>query len=396
MTKPSASVRWRPRRVTGACLLAVALGAAWSASALADRPAPSIAAGPNLRSELTQLVAMRGGPPGAIALVQRGNRTSVYRAGVSNIRSGSAMDPHWSMRIASAAKAFSGAVSLALVNRHWLLLSDTIGKWLPKLPRAWRSVTLGQALGHTSGLPDFSETKAFSAYVQAHPRATPPPVFLLRFVAKQRLGFTPGTRYRYSNTDNIVVALMAEAATHRSYNRLLSSLVFSRLGLRRTSLPAGPGMPKPYIHGYNLNPPKAPSDVTTVVSAAYAWASGGIVSTPAELNRFIRAYVGARLFSRAVQRQQFRFVHGASGPPGPGQNSAGGAIFRYRTRCGTVYGHTGNTLGYTQFMASTLDGRRSVVVSLNGQINDMSPQPMLAAYRRLRRIEQDVVCAALR
>jgi D-alanyl-D-alanine carboxypeptidase len=396
VTRPFASDRWCRRRVIRACLLAVVLGAAWSASALADRRAASIAAVPNLRSELTQLVAMRGGPPGAIALVQRGGRTSVYRAGVSNIRSGSAMDPHRSMRIASVAKAFSGAVSLSLVDRHWLSLSDTIGKWLPKLPRAWRSVTLAQALNHTSGLRDFSESKAFVEYVQAHPHARPSPTFLLRFVAKQRLWFTPGTRYRYSNTDNIVVALMAEAATHRSYNRLLSSLVFSRLGLRRTSLPAGPGMPTPYIHGYNLDPPKTPSDVSTLFSAALAWASGGIVSTPADLNRFIRGYVGARMFSRAVQRQQFRFVRGASGPPGPGQNFAGRAIFRYRTRCGTVYGHTGNTPGYTQFMASTLDGRRSVVVSLNAQINETSPQPMLAAFRRLRQIEQDVVCAALR
>ena len=233
-------------------------------------------------------------------------------------------------------------------------------------------------------------------YVRAHPHATRSPSFLLRFVAKQRLWFRPGTRYLYSNTDNIVVALMAEAATHRSYNRLLSSLVFSRLGLRRTSLPAGRGMPAPYTHGYDLHPPKTPDDVSTLVSAAYAWASGGIISTPADLNRFIRGYVGARLFSRAVQRQQFRFLRGASGPPGPGPNFAGGAIFRYRTRCGTVYGHTGNTLGYTQFMASTLDGRRSVVVSLNGQINELLPQPMLAAFRRLRQIEQDVVCAALR
>lgn len=300
------------------------------------------------------------------------------------------------MRIASTAKAFSGAAALSLVDQHCLSLRDTIGKWLPKLPKAWRSSTLAQALSHTSGLPDFSEEKAFMAQVQAHPHARPSPAFLLRFVAKQRLGFSPGTRYRYSNTDNIVVALMAEAATHRRSNRLLSSLVLSRLGLRRTSFPAGPGMPAPYIHGYSLDPPKTPSDVSTVVSAAYAWTSGGIVSTPADLNRFIRGYGGARLFSRTVQRQQFRFVRGASGPPGPGQNFAGGAIFRYRTRCGTVYGHTGNTLGYTQFMASTLDGRRSVVVSLNGQINEISAQPMLAAFRRLRQIEQDVVCATLR
>lgn len=373
-------------------LLAAALGAG---NSIAHRRSLAVAGAPHLAGELRQLVQMRGGPPGAIAIVQRGRRTAVYRAGVSDVRSRSRMRTDQRMRIASVAKAFSGAVALSLVDRRVLSLSDTVGKWLPKLPAAWRKVTLAQALNHTSGLPDITESKQFGDYVTRHPHATPPPTFLLTFVANKRLAFKPGTRYRYSNTDNIVVGLMAQAASHRSYNALLRSNVYARLGLRHTSLPAGPRIPAPYIHGYALDPPKPQTDVSTLLSAAYSWASGGIVSTPADLNRFVRGYVGARLFSRAVQAQQLRFVRGSSGPPGPGQNFAGLAIFRYRTRCGTIYGHTGNTPGYTQFIASTLDGRRSVVVSVNAQLNDHSPRPMLAAFRRLRRIEQDAVCVAL-
>jgi D-alanyl-D-alanine carboxypeptidase len=388
------SGRWRTRF---ACVLAfVTIAASTGISAAGGRVGAAGVASPDLVRELRQLVGLPGGPPGAIAIVQRGGRSSVYRAGVSNIRTGAPMDPRQHMRIASVAKAFSGAVALALVDRRALALSDTIGNRLPKLPRAWRTVTLKDALNHTSGLPDFSESKAFGDYVRKHLHATPSPTFLLSFAANKRLEFRPGTRYRYSNTDNIVVALMAQAATHRSYNALLSSLAYSKLGIKNTSLPAGPRIPRPYMRGYALEPPHPPTDVTTLVSAALSWSSGGVISTPADLNRFIRGYAGARLFSRSVQARQLRFVRGSSGPPGPGQNFAGLAIFRYRTRCGTVYGHTGNTAGYTQFIASTLDGTRSVVVSVNGQINEKSPQPLLAAYRRLRQIEEDAVCVALR
>jgi D-alanyl-D-alanine carboxypeptidase len=189
--------------------------------------------------------------------------------------------------------------------------------------------------------------------------------------------------------------MMAQAATHRSYNRLLSSLVYKPLGLRRTSLPRGPAMPRPFIHGYDTFPPPT-EDVSTPLSAAYSWASGGLVSTPADLNRFIRGYAGGRLLGRAVQAEQMRFVAGSSEPTGPGVNSAGLGIFRYRTRCGTVYGHTGNTDGYTQFMAATRDGRRSVTVSVNAQITNRATQPKLNAFRQLRRIYGDVVCLALR
>ena len=248
---------------------------------------------------------------------------------------------------------------------------------------------------HTSGLPDFSASPAFRDYIPQHLDARPSPRFLLGFVADEPLEFRPGSQYRYSNTDNFVVALMAEAATGRPYEQLLARRVYRPLGLRDTSLPAGRRMPAPYLHGYQPDPPGPDEDVSELISASYAWASGGVVSTPADLTRFVRGYAGARLFSRAVQRRQLRFTRGSSEPPGPGTNSAGLGIFRYRTRCGTVYGHTGNTSGYTQFMAATPDGRRSVTVSISGQITHKSTGARADAFRRLRRIERDAVCEAL-
>jgi D-alanyl-D-alanine carboxypeptidase len=379
--------------VVAACIVAIG-----SAGASGARPHGGAAsARPNIVADIRRLVRMPAGPPGAIVVIQRGRKTIVYRAGVSQVGTRGPLSPNQRMRIASVAKAFSGAVALALVNRRVLSPSDTIGKWLPRLPRAWRRVTLGQALQHTAGLPDFSSSPKLADYVHAHPHATVSPGFLLSFVAHKRLDFTPGTRYDYSNTDNVVVALMAEAATHRSYTTLLRSLVFSRLGLRRTSLPSSARIPSPFMHGYVVDPEHPPSDVTTTLSAAYTWASGGIVSTPADLARFFRGYVGARLFSRATQAKQLRLIRGNSDPAGPGTNSVGLAIFRYRTRCGTVYGHTGSILGYTQFAAATLDGKRSVVVSLNGQLGGAGASRQAdLALAAVRQTQEDAVCAALR
>lgn len=350
----------------------------------------------DLTRDLRGLVRMRDGPTGAIIVVQRGSQRRVYSAGVRILGSHKPVRAFDHMRIASTAKAFSGAVALTLVAEHKLKLGDTIAKWLPRLAGRWGKVTLAEALHHTSGLPDFTGDKAFLDYATKHLHARPSPRFLLHFVAHKKLDFTPGTKYEYSNTDNIVAALMAEKAAHSSYTRLLASQVERPLGLRNTALPSGPRMPGPYLHGYQPNPPGRPEDVSTLISAAYAWASGGIVSTPADLNRFIRGYVGARLYSRAVRAKQLRFVQGTSDPIGPGTNSAGLAIFRYRTRCGTVYGHTGNIAGYTQFMAATLDGKRSVTASISAQITqDSKGAELQAAFRRLRKIETDAVCVTL-
>src|SRR5262249_61730547 len=111
---------------------------------------------------------------------------------------------------------FSGATALSLVARRVLSLEDTVGKWRPDLPPEWTDITLRQLLNHTSGIPDFSKEEAFINALFASPLVAPPPVQLLSYIENPEPTFTPGTEYKYSNSDNIIVALMVEAATGRS------------------------------------------------------------------------------------------------------------------------------------------------------------------------------------
>ena len=121
-----------------------------------------------------------------------------------------------------------------------------------------------------------------------------------------------------------------------------------------------------------------------------------MVSTPADLNTFVRAYVRGDLFNLQTRSKQRKvFEGGGSEPPGPGKNSAGLGVFRYETSCGTVWGHTGNIPGgYTQFMAASPDGKRSATVSINSQLSPPSTGDQ-DAFKALRRAEGLAVCAAL-
>lgn len=345
-----------------------------------------------LDRSLAALVATDGGPPGVVSVVHRPGDRRLHRAGVARV-GGRPIRFGDRMRVASAAKAFSGAVALALVKRDRLALGDTIGEILPGLPRRWHGVTLAQALQHTSGLPDFSDSPAFHRHLQREPKRSVPPRRLLAYVKRRDLNFRPGSRYRYSNSDNIVIALMAEAVTHRSYERDLRRLVYRPLKLTGTSLPSGFRMPRPFMHGYSVDKADGSiEDLTEVFAAGLAWASGGLVSTPASLDRFARGYVSGRLATPDLVQRQRRVVAGLSDPPGPGRTAAGMAIFRYRTRCGTVWGHTGNTAGYTQFFAASADGRRSVTMSASEQMS-LIMRPRL--LHKLRHAEVLAVCAAM-
>lgn len=350
-----------------------------------------------LDQALEELVAMPGGPPGVISVVQVDGEQTVHSAGVADVTTGAEPKIGDHMRIASAAKAFSGATALSLVDEGVLSLDDTIGQLLPGQPAAWSEVTLRQLLSHTSGLPDFSQSPAFQESVSTALLTPPPPSDLLKFVADQPLVFPPGSQYMYDNSDNIAVALMIEAVTGKTYAEVLKEQVLDPLDLTGTSLPEGVEIAEPVLRGYELDPPNPPVDVTDLIAAGWSWASGGIVSTPENMNTFIRAYVGGELFGPETQAQQTDlFIPGGeSGPPGPGRNSASLALFRYETPCGVVYGHTGNTFGYTQFMVASPDGTRSATMAMTVQRGTDGTELQKQVLRGLQDAEQAAICMAL-
>jgi D-alanyl-D-alanine carboxypeptidase len=345
----------------------------------------------DITTEGQELVAVDGGPPGVFVLVDRNGVDSVYSFGTSEVGAHTPITSSDHLRLASVSKMYSGAVALALVADGTLRLSEPVGRLVPHLPRAWRGVTLAQLLHHESGIPDFIRAPEFARDITANPYDPPSRFGLVRLAFG--LPFRPGHHYDYSNTDNELVALMVQAATKRSYEHELAVRVTDPLGLDDTTLPQIEDLPGPYASGYAVGAGRSPEDVTNAFSAGWSWASGGVVSTPVDVDRFVRAYAQGVLTVPAVHADQFDFVPGSSEPPGPGTNSAGLGIFRYATACGTIYGHTGNTLGYTQFAAATEDGTRSVVVQVNGQVTPA--EPTATAFADLLRVETSAVCAAL-
>jgi D-alanyl-D-alanine carboxypeptidase len=346
-----------------------------------------------LQAALDAIVKRADGPPGISVVVQRGAEPQQFNAGYGDVATKQPFAITDAMRLASVAKAFSGAAAVSAVADGKLSLDDTIGEILPSQPAAWSKVTLAQLLQHTSGVPDFSKSPVFQEAVGASLATAPPPEQLLTYVADQPLKFAPGTEYKYSNSDNILVGLMVAAVDGTSYPDSLAARVYTPLGMTGTSLPSGVEMPTPFAHGYQPDPPDAAEDLSEVIAAGWSWASGGVVSTPQDANVFARGYASGKLTNAATQAKQFTFRAGSSEPPGPGTNSAGLGIFRYRTSCGTVYGHTGNTSGYTQFIASTRDGKRSTVVSINSQL---TPERNAKPFAQLRKIYALAVCSAMR
>jgi D-alanyl-D-alanine carboxypeptidase len=354
----------------------------------------------DIRNALNNLTAMD--VPGAIALTNRDGDITTIASGSSSAAVFSPMTSAATTRIASVSKAFNGATVLALVNEGAVELTSTIGDILPELPTVWHPVTVAQLLQHTSGLPDYIKNEQFLDDFIADPLMERTPQQLLEYVAEEPIDFPAGSSYSYSDTDNIVAGLMVEKITGNPYTEQMSDAVLGPLSLQNTSLPDTQDLPPPAILGYALDEPESgqtsPSpeaspqfvDVSELINPSLAWASGGMVSTAGELDRFIRRYASGADLSPELREAQRQFVPGDSGPPGPGDNASGLALYRYSTTCGEVYGHTGNMPGYTVFAGATPDGSTSAVLIANRQVN---PTADPEAYDAFVAAADTVMCA---
>ena len=377
--------------------LAGAILVLWVAALPSSASAGAKRADARLDRELRQLVSIPEGPPGAAVVIQRDGKLKLHSAGTgtAGARDPIALRDH--MRIASVTKAFTDAVVLRLVEKRRLALSTTIGQLRPDLPAAWRSVTVRQLLYHTSGVPDYTKTPAFSQLLATNPKGYLSPQQMIGLVAGDPLVFPPGSQYEYSNTDNLVLGLMAETATGTPFGALLTRLVFKPLHLTDTGFPIDPALPQPFVHGYIYDAPgQPPEDLSEEISPSGAWASGAIVSSPRDLNRFARAWANGLLKTKRVERARKAFLPPPSpgDPPGPGQNRSGLGLYRYKTGCGVVVGHSGNFPGYTQLIAASPDGRRSLVVTANQALSTPSTGPQ-EVFAQLQQVYERAVCAAL-
>ena len=343
-----------------------------------------------LQKQLNAIVESAAGPPGIAMLVDRGAHTEFFSAGTAEVGKRRPPAPTDAFRIASVSKGFNAYLAAKLIDNGVLSLDTTLREKIPGVLPGAEGVSLRQLLQHTSGLADYIRAPTFVEQLIADPARYFSPLQLTEFVRGEALEFAPGSRYHYSDTDNIAAGLIEERASGLSYQQLLRGRVFGALKMRDSSLPRTVEMPRPFMHGYEVEPGEKPEDVSELINPAGAWASGGIVSTPIDMLRFARHYVPTVLATSTVEGP---FYLGSSSPPGPGKNFAGLGIFRYVTGCGTVYGHTGSFPGYRIFVAATSDGKRSVVFVANSQI--VPGQGSQRISKEITRAQGRAICRAL-
>jgi D-alanyl-D-alanine carboxypeptidase len=227
-----------------------------------------------LTRSLDRVVA--AGAPGATVLVRDGKHAMRASRGYASPAAGRPMLPTQRTRVGSITKTFVATAILQLAGEH-RLAPDTVERWLPGLVPGGGAITVRHLLAHRAGLPEFYGDQAvMQPYLDGDFGHAWDPRDLVRMATSHAPLFAPGTGWSYSNTNYIVLGLIAEAATGRPIAAELEQRIFAPLRLDDASLPSTPRIAGGHVHGHLGNGPF--TDVTAV--HPFTWTAGAVVSTP--------------------------------------------------------------------------------------------------------------------
>ena len=208
----------------------------------------------NLRDTLQRRLdrlRVRDGIPGvSVAILFPDGTTWVGTSGLANVRTGAGVDADTAFAVASISKTFTAALIMSLVEDRKVDLAAPASRYLPELAID-RHVTVRMLLDHTSGLRDFFFDARIDKALLADRGRTWDADRSLRYV--RRPYFAPGKGWHYSNTNYLLLGLIAERVGGRSLSAQLTARFFEPLGLDHTfeqihGSPAGP-----VAHGYRFD-----------------------------------------------------------------------------------------------------------------------------------------------
>jgi len=182
--------------------------------------------------------------------------------------------------IGSTTKAYTGLACAILAARGQLDLDAPVSKYLPESNTA---ITLRAFLTHTSGIRNDGIVFR-TAYSGEH---TPQQLAAL---LRESRTIQPG--FRYDNLGYVVASLVIERITGKPWQQALDALVFQPLGMTHTTAYMSKAkrwtMATPYYR--NRAGDIVPLQFEKVDATMHA--AGGIVTTPADLARWLLANLG--------------------------------------------------------------------------------------------------------
>lgn len=386
MSSPSTLIRvGRRRRNRKAAAVAVMLTAALvatacssdsSSSSTSTSSSPSSAApggalvplDPAAMDKVVDEMATEFREIGMMVLVRTPEGDYTKSWGTLGIGSTEAPTADTKVRIGSNTKTWTGTAIMQMVQEGKISVDDPVSKYRPDVPNG-QNITIGQLLDMRSGLYNYTATLELNTALDTEPQKVWTPEQLLALAFANPPLAQPGTEYNYSNTNTVLLGLIAEELDGKPLAQIFQDRFFSKLGMTGTSFPANTdtSIPATYVNGYSysgnvetlgegkesLSPERLAAieagtvtpRTTTNDNPSWTWAAGQGISTANDLATWVKAIGKGDLLDEKTQKLRMDSVQ-PSDPEDPSGSSYGYGI----AQMGPMYGHIGEMPGYNSFM----------------------------------------------
>ena len=188
---------------------------------------------PEVIAKIDQILsnAYPANTPGAAVLVSKDGKV-VFRKGygLADVEKKVPIQPDMIFRLGSITKQFTAVGILKLVDQGKIALDDEITKFLPDYPTQGKKITIEHLLTHTSGIKSYTGMASFGSIM----RKDVTPIELVDIFKNEPMDFEPGTQWRYNNSGYVLLGVIIEKVSGKSYAQFLQETIFKPLGMKHT------------------------------------------------------------------------------------------------------------------------------------------------------------------
>ena len=325
--------------------------------------------------------------PGTSMLVITPKGRYFKAAGLADVATCTHLKADSPYQIGSNTKMMTAAMIYQLQEKGRLNTRDPLSKWLPelaaKLPYG-NDVTLEMLLTHTSGLIDYFDVDPGDGGISIGMKdrkiltqAFTPLELVMRTANSGKFEFKPGEvgKWKYCNTGYILLGLIIEKATGRSYEENLRTRIFRPLKLKKTYLQTGQPVPGAIPVAYYGSPFLY---TTNEWNASQGWAAGAVVSTSEEFAVFLKALFMGKFFKMKSTLELMRaFSESSKNMLGPGTFYGHGILIN-----NGILGHGGQTLGF-QSDGGYIPGKDVTIVFWSNSASNMVGRLVVPALAKI-------------
>ena len=254
----------------------------------------------------------------------------------------------------SITKSLTVTIVLQLVAEGDLDLDAPVGDYVTGVPNG-QNITLRQLASMRSGLFNYTKDPQFLEKFGSDLTASWTDQELLDAAFSHPVNFAAGSQYEYSNTNTILLGVVAETVTDQSLAELIQERILGPLDMDRSLYMTGSSLPAPFVRGYTFDPPNF---IELISNGTALSGSGAMAGTLADLRAWGAALVAGTLLPADLQRQRFL---SARTDGGPFYDSYGLGIGEIRG----WWGHTGNGLGYEACVFTEPNTGSQIVIVVN-------------------------------